>query len=353
MTEGLAFEMQRSALSKTRIVAEALEPGEGEVLVRIERFAFTANNVTYAQLGETLRYWEFWPAPGGWGRIPVWGFGDVVESRHPGVGAGERLYGFWPMSSHALLRPGRVAPDSILEGSSHRRKLPIAYNLYVPVLERGNEDLECLFRPLFATSFLLDDFLAGNGFFGAKRALLLSASSKTAFGLAHELHGKGKVEVVGITSTANLPFVERLDCYDRVVPYDAIGTLAVGPSLYVDFAGNSAVRERVHAHFGAELKYACAVGISHGEARPKGEGLPGPKPVFFFAPEHGRKRSEEWGREGYARRLDEAWRAFLPRAREAISVVRGNGPAAVGRVYAEALAGRVPPERGNILSLHG
>jgi hypothetical protein len=357
MTEVLVFEVRRSELSKTRVVAEAIEPGEGEVLARIERFAFTANNVTYAQLGDTLRYWEFFPAPEGWGRIPVWGFGDVVESRHPDVRVGERLYGFWPMASHALLRPGRSSPQAVFEGAEHRRKLPVVYNMYVRVAaEPGHdaryEDLEALFRPLFGTSFLLDDFLAENRFFGARCALLLSASGKTAFGLAYELHRRREVEVVGVTSPANVPFVERLGCYDRVVPYDAIGALAVEPTLYVDFAGSSAVREKIHARLGGELKYACAVGMSHREAHPKGEGLPGPKPVFFFAPDYGRQRVGELGREAYERRYGEAWCAFLPAADQAFSVVRGSGPDAVGRVYAEALAGRVPPERGNILSLH-
>lgn len=358
MAEGFAFEVRRDDLAKTRLVAEALEPGEGEVLVQVERFAFTTNNVTYGQLGETLRYWEFWPAPEGWGRIPAWGFGDVVESRHPGVGAGERLYGFWPMASHALLRPGRVSPQAVFDGSEHRRQLPVVYNMYVRVAaepghEARYEDLEALFRPLYGTSFLLDDFLAENRFFGARRALLLSASSKTAFGLAHALHRRKEIEVVGVTSPGNVPFVERLGCYDRVVPYDAIGALAVEPALYVDFAGDSAVRRTIHSRLGRELKYACAVGMSHREARPQGEGLPGPKPVFFFAPEYGQKRVATLGREAYEKRYGEAWRTFLPAAENAISVVHGSGPDAVERVYAEALAGRVPPERGNILSLRG
>lgn len=352
------FLVRRDDLGKTRLHSETVEAADGEVLVRVERFAFTTNNVTYAQLGETLRYWDFWPAPEGWGRIPVWGFGDVVQSRHPGVGAGERLYGFWPMSSHALLRPGKVSAQAVLDGSEHRRALPVVYNLYARVAAEpghaaGTEDLEALFRPLFGTSFLLDDFLAGSRFFGAGRALLLSASGKTAFGLAHELQRRKEVEVVGVTSQGHVPFVERLGCYDRVVPYDAIGTLPVAPALYVDFAGSSAVRERVHAHFGPALKYACAVGISHGESRPRGEGLPGPKPVFFFAPEYGRRRVAQLGREAYEARYGEAWRRFLPAAERAVSVVHGSGHDAVARVYAEALAGRVPPQRGDILSLHG
>jgi hypothetical protein len=360
MTEAASFLVRRKDLRETSWATAQLAPGDGEALVRVESFAFTANNVTYAQLGEILHYWEFWPAPEGWGCVPVWGFAQVEDSRHPELPNGERLFGFWPMATHAILRPGRVGAEALLEGSAHRRKLPIAYNSYARVAAEpghagSNEDLEALFRPLFATSFLLDDFLAENRFFGAKRVVLLSASGKTALGLAHELKRRrgGEVAVVGLTSARNLAFAGGLGCYDEVLPYEAIGKLAVTPTVYVDFAGSSSVREAIHARLGEALKYACAVGISHGEARPKGEGLPGPKPKFFFAPEQGRKRSEEWGRDGYAQRLGEAWSAFLPLAQKAVRVVHGKGQAAVGQVYAQALAGRIPPERGSILSLHG
>jgi hypothetical protein len=358
VTEAVSFLVRKDDLSTVRFDPARLGARDGEILVQVERFGFTANNVTYAQLGDSLRYWQFWPAAEGWGAVPVWGFGDVVESRHPGIRAGERLYGFWPMATHAILQPGRVGADLFLDGSPHRRELPAVYNLYARVAaepghDARHEDLEALLRPLFGTSFLLDDFLRENGFFGAKRTLLLSASGKTAFGLAHLLRSEAGTEVAGLSSRATAAFVAGLGCYDRVETYDGIGALPVEPSLYVDFAGSSTVREAIHARLGDALKYACAVGISHGEAKPKGQGLAGPKPVFFFAPEYGRKRAEVLGRDEYARRYRLAWQGFLPLAARAVRVVRESGREALERVYREALAGRVPPERGNILSLQG
>jgi hypothetical protein len=65
----------------------------------------TSNNITYAAFGDAMSYWQFWPGTGddpdgtAWGCIPVWGFGTVVQSLHPGVAVGERLYGYWPMAS--------------------------------------------------------------------------------------------------------------------------------------------------------------------------------------------------------------------------------------------------------------
>jgi len=94
------------------------------------------------------------------------------------------------------------------------------------------------------------------------------------------------------------------------------------------------------------------VGMSHRDPHPPGSGMPGAKPVFFFAPEQARKRREEWGAEGFTARFGEAWRAFLPFAQRALKVTRGDGPAAVKDAYIAALEGKVPPGRGNILSLH-
>jgi hypothetical protein len=41
------------------------------LLVKIDRFALTANNITYAQLGDLLKYWQLFPAPDDFGNIPV------------------------------------------------------------------------------------------------------------------------------------------------------------------------------------------------------------------------------------------------------------------------------------------
>ena len=48
---------------------------DGEVLARIDRFALTANNVTYGVMGERIGYWKFFPVEAEEdGIIPVWGF---------------------------------------------------------------------------------------------------------------------------------------------------------------------------------------------------------------------------------------------------------------------------------------
>ena len=56
--------------------------------LKTERFALTANNITYAAFGEAMKYWQFFPADEGFGCIPVWGFATVVESRCTGITPG-------------------------------------------------------------------------------------------------------------------------------------------------------------------------------------------------------------------------------------------------------------------------
>ncbi len=106
---------------------ESTAPATGEIRLRVERFGLTANNVTYGAFGDQLGYWRFFPAPEGWGRIPVWGFGVVTASGVDGVAVGERFYGYFPMSSTVTLQP-RVDGAGFVECSPARADLWSAYN---------------------------------------------------------------------------------------------------------------------------------------------------------------------------------------------------------------------------------
>ena len=87
------LEVAKGELERVRVVEPSTRRlQEGEIRVRVDAFALTSNNITYAVLGDMLNYWDFFPAAPGdpgddadWGRIPAWGFGDVVESRCPDV----------------------------------------------------------------------------------------------------------------------------------------------------------------------------------------------------------------------------------------------------------------------------
>lgn len=358
-TQKTDFYVARTDLEKCS-VAEAAVPDmleEGQALLKVERFAFTANNITYAAFGEAMRYWEFFPAPEGQGQIPVWGFAEVVTSRAEGAAPGERVYGYLPMSTHLVVEPVKADAAGFFDGAAHRRELPVIYNHYVrcatdPGYAAKTEELQMLFRPLFMTSWLINDLLEDNDFFDGKAVILSSASSKTAFGLAFLLKAGTGARVIGLTSGGNVEFVEGLGCYDQVLAYDDITTLdASEPAVFVDFAGSGPLRSALHHFFAENLKYSCSVGASHWDQPRGGEALPGAKPTLFFAPSQAQKRAKEWGTAGLMARFAADWAAFLGPVSSWISVIEGRGPTAVEAVYLATLAGKVPPHEGHILSL--
>ena len=141
--------------------APARALADGEARLRIVRVALTANNITYAAFGEAMHYWDFFPTGDpAWGCIPVWGFAEVAESRAPGLGVGERYYGYWPMGRWLVLRPERVGPRGFVAGDAHRGALPAVYNQAVrcdadPSYVAAQEAEQALLKPLFTTSFLI------------------------------------------------------------------------------------------------------------------------------------------------------------------------------------------------------
>ncbi len=362
-----SFIVERKQLDRARWAhSEPAALAEGAVRLRIDAFALTSNNITYAAFGDAMNYWGFFPTgDAATGCIPVWGFANVVESRCAGIAAGERFYGYFPIASDVVLQPARVTPAGFFDGAEHRRELHAVYNQYSrcaadPGYTAAREAEQALLRPLFTTSFLIDDFLADNAFFGARSVLLSSASSKTAYGtafcLALRRGGADAVRVVGLTSAANLAFTRGLGCYDVVLTYDAVNALPAGvPSVYVDFSGSVAVRAAVHGHFGESLAYSCSVGGTHWNALGSGKGLPGPRPVLFFAPAQIKKRNVDWGAPGLQQRLAAAWGKFMRSVTDTanpwLRVVRGEGRSAVESTYAGLLAGSVDPTEGHVLSV--
>lgn len=362
MTSSLQFVVRRDDLKTCRLIETPL-PGVAElpedaVLVKVERFAFTANNITYALLGDQLKYWQLFPAPDGFGNIPVWGFGKVIESRHPDIARGEILFGYFPMATHLVIEADAVKKTGLRDGSAHRQGVSPVYNAYArvtgdPAFEGRDGDYQALLRPLFMLSFLVDDFLASHDVFGATHVILSSASSKTAFGLAWLLHTYRKpVRVVGLTSPANAGFVRALGCYDDVITYDAIETIpATEPVAFVDMAGNSELRARLHRHFGSCMVYSGRVGLTHQDAAPGDDALPGAKPAWFFAPDQIRKRAREWGPGGIDERFGAVWSGFTAAMGPKLDIVESRGPNAVQQVYLDTLRGGVRPEQAHMVSL--
>ncbi len=359
-TEVRSFQSRKSDIADTKVVTTTLDaPASGEVLVRVAHFALTANNITYGVAGDTIGYWNFFPGEGDYGCIPVWGFGVVEHSAHPDLSEGTRLYGYFPMATHVMLKPGDVEAFGFSDTVAHRSALPPIYNQYLitsadPGYNADKEAEQMLYRPLFTTSFLLDDFLAENDFFAASSILLTSASSKTSIGLAQLLSKRSGLTVIGLTSTGNVEFVEGLGCYDQTVSYQDIDSLPLAPSVLVDMAGSGKVRAAVHTRLADQLAHSSAVGATHWQDATVGGGdqqIPGPVPTMFFAPSQAQRRIKELGRAGFESALASAWQSFLGAAEDWISVENHQGEADLKSVYQNFLDGKADPAKGYVMAL--
>ena len=371
-TTELLVRKDHLATTSLRTTSNAPLP-EGQVRVSIDRFALTSSNITYAAMGDAMQYWQFFPVPdteqdgSGWGRIPVWGFGTVQASRHPEVAVGERLYGYFPMSTSVDLSPVKITAAHFVDGAVHRTPLHSVYNQYMrsaadPFYAVDTEDIQALLRPLFITSWLIDDFLADNDFFGAAAnptqpavLMLSSASSKTAYGTAFQLARRPGIEVVGLTSEGNVAFCKSLGCYHRVLTYQQLDQIAAdAPSIFVDFAGNASFRKALHTHC-TGLQYSSSIGATHVSDMGGSKDVPGPKPTLFFAPAQVKKRTAEWGSGGLGKRLVRSWQAFTTEVSHPehpwLQVQHHKGPAAVLAAYQQVLGGKGDPRLGHMLSL--
>lgn len=354
------FLVKRDDLRECRI--DDTEPAPlnaGQALLRVERFGLTTNNVTYAVFGDAMSYWNFFPASNGWGRVPMWGFAHVEQSAADGVEPGQRFYGYVPPSSHLVVEPSHVDEHGFSDGSAHRAALPGAYQRYAlttgdPFYRSDTEDLQILLRPLFFTSFLIDDALADDGLATAGPVLFASASSKTAIAAAFLLSQRTGSKPIALTSERSAAFVEGLDIYERTITYDQIASLDRQPAAFVDMSGDAAVRQAVHEHFRDELRHSMVVGATHRDAAAAaGQAkLPGPPPVFFFAPDRVTKRSADWGAAALQSRAADAWHPFCEWADGWLQVIAGNGFDAIEPAWIDVLDGNVPPDQAHVLSLN-
>jgi NADPH:quinone reductase-like Zn-dependent oxidoreductase len=353
-------QVKRGELEQVRLVDGDLPPlAPGGVRLKVESFSVTANNVTYAVIGEAFGYWNFFPAPEGWGVVPMWGHAVVEASDHGEFQVGERVYGYLPMATHLDVVPGEVAAGSFTDMAAHRQPMSAIYNQYRrlsadPSHDPTREAQRMIFQPLFTTSFLIGAFFERENWFGADTLVVTSASSKTALALAFVARAASpSIRRVGLTSARNVDFVRASGLYDEVYDYDAVGPVGGMSAVLVDFAGNGPLLRSLHETLGEGLKYSCLVGATHVEARGgvRGAPLPGPEPILFFAPTHAQAAIAERGAAAFNADLARHWRDFVDATDSILAIDRRPGLQAAADAYLATLRGTAPADRGIVIEL--
>ena len=359
------FQVNKTKLSESRIVdTEKPALAEGEILLKVDQFSFTANNITYGAAGDMLGYWQFFPAEdndsGQWGIIPVWAMADVVESQHADIPVGERLYGYFPPADYLRMQPQHIAAGTLIDGTAHRQVLPPLYNRYVrlsaePGYEKTTDVARVLLGPLHMTSFCLYDQLVNNRFYDAEQVIIVSASSKTSLGLAYGLSQEQSAPtVIGLTSSNNMKFVEGLGYYQSAIEYGSIADkLDNKPTVVVDMAGNSQVRSQLQHKLGDNLHYYIGVGLTHWEDFDAGAGAGGDasRTEMFFAPSYILERIKQLAPGEFDKRATEYVKAAAMATFGWMQVDMRSGLGDLREVYPSFCEGNISPTRGVVVGM--
>jgi len=354
-------QVDRSDLSQTRIVeGEAAALSDGQVRIKVEKFGFSANNITYGVAGDQLGYWQFFPpivADESWGVIPVWGFGIVTESQCGALPVGERLFGYFPPATEVTMTPGDTTKTHFFDQSPHRAALPKGYNIYrrltaEPGYDPAHDTLRMLLYPLYLTSFALWEQLKAEAWYNAEQILIVSASSKTSIGLAYALSDDpGAPKSIGLTSSRNLDFVKSLGIYDQVLIYDAVGDVPTAPSAIVDMSGNADVLGDLHQSLGAKMTQTLNVGLTHWDGARKDARINRDRSAFFFAPTRLQTLMKEWGAETFGTRTNGFILKTSARSMDWLELSDMGGLSGLDAKFSDVLQGRVAPNHGLFVEL--
>ncbi|KAK7022356.1 hypothetical protein R3P38DRAFT_2710315 [Favolaschia claudopus] len=382
-----------STSKETAVIAASTIPHQlpaNHIVIKVDRFGFSANNITYQALGEQphFRYYDFHPAPDAGnvspkthGLVPVWGFGTVVASSHPKIKSGERVYGYLAPCRYLLVP---VSPSDVNKHAFYvpRPHLPAdrrPYNQiircaadpeYTPTAE--GEDLTMLYRPLFWTAYWFEDWMFSSNYRGATAFLVSSASAKTAFCAAYLIRkrrSRGEsthVKIVGFTSKRNVEFTKRLSLYDEVIEYDSFAS-SLGKEekwVYVDVAGNDAFNKKLFQHLtdpSNKQQLITSVTLGMTTLAPDNASSfvwasnagasPEVKIESFFMPEWLNVRKHQLSVQEIFRRQQQGWGELMADCVSWVRLEHVSGTEAVKKAYDEIATGGFSPDVGYIWSL--
>lgn len=359
------FQISKSDFTKVRIVptppADTHSMRKNEILLAVEKFAYTTNNISYAIAGDRLGYWEFFPPQGedtDWIVTPVWGFAKVIASNHTKIGIGERLYGYFPPAHYLTLKPTQVTKTGFVDGSDHRKNLAVFYNQYemcsaLHYYTKEDDNARMLFGPLHLTAFMMLHFLKENDWKGAEQIVILSASSKTSLGMAFAFNQtENSPQVIGFTSSRNLENISELELYDELYTYENVSQIdGSKPTVIIDMSGLTELVNSLFVQLGDQLITYIQIGRTHWTTPRTKSIVPKDKLFFFFAPGIMKKKQDEWGKAEYDKITAEFIKSSAKKISTWMSYETHDELNDLVDIHQQLSEGSVPPDKGIIIKL--
>ncbi len=163
------------------------------------------------------------------------------------------------------------------------------------------------------------------------------------------MRGRREATTIGLTSAANVAFVESLGLFDKALAYDRLDEMPPAPTVYVDFSGSNRLRQSLRDRLGMDLAYDCAVGVADWTAQRSPPDWAGVQPKVFFAPAHYVRMLETRGAPAFWRTYAEAWRQFRTVSERWYQIIELNGLEALQATYQRFVAGEVDPAQGVVV----
>lgn len=283
---------------------------QGQFLAKIERFAFSGNNLR--RLESSLAKSSVLSSRDQ--ELKVWGYAEIIDSHHRAFTVGQGFYGWFPMSRYFIGSDYSVVADeySLFSGSSTASTNLSGFDIFaqpeeyfagehftsmvtaseseasrVLMTSRSHvfggqpenadnavysfeefviPEIHLFLSPILKTVFALAETLRSENFKNADTLIFTGAASKSALALAFILKYwrtytyKNKIpKIIGLTSTHHLNHVKKLDYFDDVFNYPNLREIQLSKGTLIDFTGNLQVLGMLHFYLKQKLGYVYSM----------------------------------------------------------------------------------------------
>ncbi|CAJ1335517.1 unnamed protein product [Effrenium voratum] len=344
------------------------ELDQGEVLLRVDKFAFSHMALGYLMKGFTRTfgaYHNFYRCPEeNLYRSACWGFATVMESTHPKVAVGTRLYGIMPPARFQVQSVGGIIPGKKDEPSLVELTMEeVPFNLrrfqemevVSDGLEPHLEDWIISTKEIYTMAYYMDEqLLVDTGMINC--VVISCASAKTALALAFCLRMRDMRYVFGLTSKEHLDFCRSTDLYHEVFSYEDVASLPNNHTVvYMDFKCDGELRQQITLRMGTNLMYNMVIGPAVFQKKAKDQLFEKRAREVLFDESSWRERRRmvaEVTKTGRNEKLKYSYQSFIERMKKFITVKHISSFDGFVAMYTSLYSNAASPADLHVCSFH-